>query len=342
VSDRDLDTLVESRSGTTCALGCVVAADEVPALLEQLDAHPSLKLSVLWVMDGGPAMPAVQLPGGGDVRLCERLDDLVDGCADVDVIVVSERYDLMVRDTAFAVIELALHSVPLRRLSELLASPATITRTARHDLELVKAVIGTVDATSRGRRVKRVLDAVLALVGLVFVAPLLVLIAAAVRLDSPGNPFLVQERLGRRREPFRCLKFRTMYKDAERLTGPVWTTPDDKRITRVGRFLRKSRLDELPQLWNVLRGDMSIVGARPIRKHFADQIADILPFYDLRFVEKPGLTGWAQVKFKYSASIEEQITKFFYDFYYIRHRNIMLDFYIMWLTVWEMMRMRGA
>jgi lipopolysaccharide/colanic/teichoic acid biosynthesis glycosyltransferase len=132
-----------------------------------------------------------------------------------------------------------------------------------------------------------------------------------------------------------------MCEDAERQTGPVWATANDPRITRVGRFLRKSRMDELPHLINVLRGQMSIVGTRPIRDYFADQLAELIPFYDLRFLEKPGLTGWAQVKYRYSSSFTEQIEKFYYDYYYIRNRSIFLDLYIMLITVAVMVRMKG-
>jgi lipopolysaccharide/colanic/teichoic acid biosynthesis glycosyltransferase len=151
----------------------------------------------------------------------------------------------------------------------------------------------------------------------------------------------VQERLGCWRRPFSCLKFRTMCQDAERLTGPVWAAANDPRITRVGWFLRKSRMDELPQLINVLRGEMSLVGTRPIRGYFAEQLADIIPFYDLRFLEKPGLTGWAQVKYRYSSSFTEQIEKFYFDYYYVRNRSLALDLYIMFLTVAVVVRMKG-
>ena len=138
--------------------------------------------------------------------------------------------------------------------------------------------------------------------------------------------------------PFPCFKFRTMCEDAERHTGPIWSHADDPRITRVGRFLRKTRMDELPQLFNVLRGEMSLVGPRPIRQHFADQLAESIPFYDLRFLEKPGLTGWAQVNYGYAASLNEQETKFSYDYYYIKHRSTALDLYIILSTPMAILR----
>jgi lipopolysaccharide/colanic/teichoic acid biosynthesis glycosyltransferase len=180
----------------------------------------------------------------------------------------------------------------------------------------------------RGRRIKRALDLIIAGLGVLLTAPLMLLIAFMIKLDSPGSVLFVQERLGRGRVPFPCFKFRTMREDAERHTGPIWSQADDPRITSVGRFLRKTRMDELPQLFNVLRGEMSLVGPRPIRRHFADQLAESIPFYNLRFLEKPGLTGWAQVNYGYAASLSQQETKFLYDYYYIRHRSTALDLQI--------------
>jgi lipopolysaccharide/colanic/teichoic acid biosynthesis glycosyltransferase len=184
----------------------------------------------------------------------------------------------------------------------------------------------------RGRRIKRALDLIIAGLAVLLTAPLMLLIALMIKLDSPGSVLFVQERLGQARVPFRCFKFRTMCEDAERHTGPIWSHADDPRITRVGRHLRKTRMDELPQLFNVLRGEMSLVGPRPIRQHFADQLAERVPLYDLRFLEKPGLTGWAQINYGYAASLSEQETKFLYDYYYIRHRSTALDLYIILST----------
>ena len=190
----------------------------------------------------------------------------------------------------------------------------------------------------RGRRIKRALDLIIGGLGILLTAPLMLLIAFMIKLDSPGSVLFVQERLGRGRVPFPCFKFRTMCKDAERHTGPIWSHADDPRITRVGRLLRKARMDELPQLFNVLRGEMSLVGPRPIRQHFADQLAERVPLYDLRFLEKPGLTGWAQVNYGYAASLSEQETKFLYDHYYIKHRSTALDLYIILSTPMAIVR----
>ncbi len=180
---------------------------------------------------------------------------------------------------------------------------------------------------------KRACDVVGASLGLLVAAPVMALIALAVRLESEGPALFAQERLGRRRRPFVCLKFRTMVQDAERLSGPRWASEDDPRITRVGRVLRKLRLDELPQLVNVLRGDMSLVGPRPIRAHFADRLTKSIPFYEARFSATPGLTGWAQVRQGYSGSELEQAQKFRHDLYYLENASLALDAYVVLKTV---------
>jgi len=156
-------------------------------------------------------------------------------------------------------------------------------------------------------------------------------IAAAIRLNSPGSVFYRQERMGLDRRPFMVLKFRSMHEDAERDTGPVWTRENDPRRTAVGTFLRRFSLDELPQLWNVLRGEMSLVGPRPERPFFVEQFKEKVPQYMLRHKVKSGLTGWAQVNgWRGDTSIEKRIE---YDLYYIGNWSVSLDFKILWLTV---------
>jgi lipopolysaccharide/colanic/teichoic acid biosynthesis glycosyltransferase len=183
------------------------------------------------------------------------------------------------------------------------------------------------------RRAKRVMDLLLASALLLLLCPLMLLIIFAIRLESRGPAIFVQERLGRDRQPFRCLKFRSMQQHAERLTGPIWASLNDPRITRVGRFLRATKLDELPQLINVLKGEMSLVGNRPIRAHFADLLAQTIPFYDLRFAVAAGLTGWAQLEVDYARSVEGQLAKFRSEIVYISRCSILLDLMILLRTI---------
>lgn len=190
-------------------------------------------------------------------------------------------------------------------------------------------------------KLKRVLDIVLSGVGLLLTSPVLLAVAVAIKRDSIGPVLFRQERLGYNERPFTLIKFRTMVDDAEKQCGPRWSSADDPRVTLVGRLLRKTRLDELPQLVNVLKGEMSFVGPRPIRKYFADLLADQFPFYRLRFMVKPGLTGWAQVNGDYAGSVDGQRNKLEYDLYYIQRRSILLDLYIFLKTVQTVLFQKG-
>jgi Undecaprenyl-phosphate glucose phosphotransferase len=179
--------------------------------------------------------------------------------------------------------------------------------------------------------VKRALDIVLSAGGLALLSLPLAVIALVVRMTSRGPVFFRQERTGLDGKPFTIFKYRSMYDDAERDTGPVWARHDDPRVTPLGRFLRRSNIDELPQLWNVLRGDMSIVGPRPERPHFVEQFRHKIPSYMLRHKVKAGLTGWAQVNgWRGNTPLEKRIE---YDLYYIENWSVRLDLKIMWLTL---------
>jgi len=191
---------------------------------------------------------------------------------------------------------------------------------------------------------KRIFDILAAVCGLILSLPLTVISAVVVKLESPGDPVLYhQERVGLNGEPFTIHKFRTMRSDAEAKTGPVWSAGDhDPRITRVGHFMRKTRLDEIPQLWNVLLGDMSLIGPRPERPSFVEQLTRQIPFYGQRHVVKPGVTGWAQVRYSYGASVEDAIEKMQYDLYYVKHMSLMFDLMIALETIKTVVLRRGA
>jgi exopolysaccharide biosynthesis polyprenyl glycosylphosphotransferase len=201
--------------------------------------------------------------------------------------------------------------------------------------------LGEQRAFSRGYALaKRGLD-LLAAAGLgLAVLPTLPLIVLAIRLDSPGPVLYTQNRVGLGGRVFRIYKFRTMRQDAER-HGAVWASERDPRVTRVGRFLRLTRIDELPQLWNVLRGDMTLVGPRPERPEFTTDLAATLPGYDKRHAVKPGLTGWAQVCYRYASSVRDTKIKVEYDLYYIKHASLWLDLKILWRTIGVVLGMRG-
>jgi sugar transferase (PEP-CTERM system associated) len=180
---------------------------------------------------------------------------------------------------------------------------------------------------------KRTFDLVVASVGLLLAAPVMAIVAVLVRLTSPGPALYSQRRVGKDGVEFTIYKFRSMRADAEAKTGAVWATAGDPRVTTFGRFLRRSRLDELPQLWNVVIGDMSFVGPRPERPEFVADLTRQIPFYGQRHVVRPGLTGWAQVRHSYGASVEDALQKLQYDLFYVKHMSPAFDLLIVFETV---------
>jgi exopolysaccharide biosynthesis polyprenyl glycosylphosphotransferase len=188
-------------------------------------------------------------------------------------------------------------------------------------------------------RVKRLTDIVLSCLCLLVFSPLFLLSVCLVKAAGKGGILYRQERLGMRRRPFTCYKFRTMVENAEELSGPVWSTEDDRRVTRLGKFMRKWRLDELPQLFNILKGEMSFVGPRPIREHFALQMAEKVPFYWLRYDVKPGVTGWAQANESYA--VPDGLDAFQYELFYIQNMSLFLDLLTVFKTVQMVFRGEG-
>jgi lipopolysaccharide/colanic/teichoic acid biosynthesis glycosyltransferase len=183
------------------------------------------------------------------------------------------------------------------------------------------------------RMIKRTNDIFLAASLLVLLSPIIFLAAGAIRLDTPGSIFFSQQRVGERRRIYRMHKFRSMIEEAEKLCGPVWAEEDDPRITRVGRVLRRLRIDELPQLWNVLKGEMSLVGPRPERDCFVKELDRLVPYYGERFLVKPGISGWAQVNYGYGASVQDAVEKLNYDLFYVKNMSILIDFLVMLKTI---------
>lgn len=189
--------------------------------------------------------------------------------------------------------------------------------------------------------VRRASDIALSLLLLLFTLPIILLAAACITLDSSGPVFYRQERVGLCGRLFTLYKFRSMRIDAE-TTGPVWAAQRDARVTRVGAVMRMTRIDELPQLLNVLRGEMSFIGPRPERPHFVEKLAEVVPNYRARAQVKPGVTGWAQVNYPYGASVDDARMKLSYDLYYVKHRNLMLDVLILFSTVRVILFQEGA
>ncbi|MDY6845023.1 MAG: TIGR03013 family XrtA/PEP-CTERM system glycosyltransferase, partial [Thermodesulfobacteriota bacterium] len=183
------------------------------------------------------------------------------------------------------------------------------------------------------KTLKWILDTVVSVIGLVLCSPLIIISIVLIKIDSPGPAFFKQERVGKNDKVFNLLKFRSMKCDAELDTGPIWAQTSDNRITRVGKIIRKTRIDEIPQLFNVLRGDMSLVGPRPERPFFIEKLEKEIPYYTQRHSTKPGITGWAQIKYSYGASVEDATEKLKYDLYYIKNMSILLDLVIIFETI---------
>jgi exopolysaccharide biosynthesis polyprenyl glycosylphosphotransferase len=193
-----------------------------------------------------------------------------------------------------------------------------------------------------GKIVKRGVGIILSVIGLIATLPLSLLTAFLIKLDSKGPVLYSQMRCGEGEKPFRLYKFRSMIAEAESEHGAVWAEADDPRITRVGRFIRKLRIDEIPQLWNVLKGDMSFVGPRPERPEFVNQLKATIPYYEQRMNVKPGLTGWAQVCHHYGSSVEDAREKLQYELFYIKNMNMFFDLTIMLHTIKIVVLGRGA
>lgn len=192
--------------------------------------------------------------------------------------------------------------------------------------------------SSRGRQARisgiarNIVHRIVAMIGGLLSIPFAIVTAILIKIESPGPILYKQERVGKNGQPFVLMKFRSMRTDAEK-AGPVWASKDDDRTTRVGKIIRKLRIDEIPQFWNIFRGEMDFVGPRPERQHFVSQLAQEIPYYEQRHLISPGLTGWAQIKYPYGASIEDARQKLQYDLYYIKNQSLVLDGIILFETI---------
>ena len=191
------------------------------------------------------------------------------------------------------------------------------------------------------KKLKRLLDIIVSLLILTISLPVIIVSMITIKLDSKGPIFFKQDRSGMNGKMFKILKFRSMFKDAEKYTGPIWSSKGDPRVTRVGKLLRKLRIDEIPQMFNVLKGEMSIVGPRPERPFFVEKLSEEIPYYKRRLKVRPGITGWAQVKHKYDESIEDVKIKLRYDLFYIENMSLRMDFKIIMRTIFVVLFGQG-
>jgi len=190
--------------------------------------------------------------------------------------------------------------------------------------------------------VKRIVDLLLSIVLLIILMPLILVTTVLIKLNSKGPVIFSQERVGEKRKGYKIFKFRSMVDNAEKMSGPVWASDDDDRITRVGAVIRKLRIDEIPQLWNVLKGEMSFVGPRPERDFFVKELEEAIPYYGERFTVKPGITGWAQVSYGYGASVDDAKEKLKYDLFYTKNFSLLMDLMIIMRTIKIVLFGKGA
>jgi sugar transferase (PEP-CTERM system associated) len=284
-----------------------------------------------------------------DDDIVVRQHDILGGVSDIDRLVGDKKVDRIVVGLSDRRGHLPIAALLRAKLSGVRVEDATTTyerltgKILIDDLKPSWLIFSDGFRASRWTRfIKRMLDLSLALIGVIVASPLMLLTAIAVQLDSAGASLYSQQRVGENGRIFKMYKFRSMRIDAEEAGMPLWASDADPRITRVGRFIRLTRLDELPQLWNVMNGDMSFVGPRPERPFFVEQLAREIPFYTQRHAVKPGLTGWAQVKYQYGSSIEDATEKLRYDLYYVKHLSIFFDLTIVLDTVKVILFGKGA
>ena len=298
---------------------------------ELMERRQALGVDIVGFIDADPG-GATARPEDG-VRVIGRIEDIPDivRSRSVDRVVVSLA-DARGKLPMDKLLEMKLQGVTFDHLASVYEEFTG--KIAVENLRPSWLIFSSGFHDTRARRAaKRAIDVLAAGIGLIVAAPIMAVVAVLVRVTSPGPVLFRQTRVGQSSRPFTLYKFRSMRADAEALTGPVWAQPGDVRVTRLGKVLRMSRLDELPQLWNVLIGEMSLVGPRPERPEFVEQLTREIPFYGQRHVVRPGVTGWAQVRYKYGATKEDALEKLQYELYYIKNMSLALDLVIMFHTV---------
>jgi len=310
-------------------------------IYDRLNEKIEMSLRVAGYLDDGTEAPDGMKPPAGLIRLGE--------IADLEAAVEKVKPERIVVGMAERRARLPIYELLDLRLSGIHVEEAAVlyescfgrvsTRNLRPSQLIFSSDLGPSPASVQ---LQKLYSFALALFGALVTLPLIALAAVLVRITSPGPVLYRQARVGLNGKIFHVLKFRSMYVDAEARTGAVWATKNDPRITPLGRYLRKFRIDELPQFWNVLRGDMSFVGPRPERPEFVQALSEKIPFYRQRHCVLPGITGWAQINHKYGDMIEDTITKLEYDLYYIKNISFAMDIYIVLNTLKTVILGRGA
>jgi exopolysaccharide biosynthesis polyprenyl glycosylphosphotransferase len=318
----------------------IVGANKAGAVIaEELERMKNPTIDVVGYISETPAQqsPDAKLPVlGGSSALCLLAQQ---GTIDMIIMAIDYKVNTELFQQAIEAAQLGVSLVPMSVAYERISGKIPVEHVG--DQWFLALPLETV-ASPFYLCWNRALDLVFGLIGTLLLLPIFPIVALMIALDSRGPIFYAQERLGYQGKKFSIYKFRSMYTNAEREGAATWAKQSDKRVTRVGRILRATHLDELPQVFNILRGEMSLIGPRPERQEFVTELEKTIPFYRCRLVVKPGLTGWAQVKYRYGSSRHDALVKLQYDLFYIKHRSFTLDILIMLRTVWEVIFCRGV
>jgi len=313
-------------------------SDRARELFDMVEKHPALGYRVVGFVKPDYASGSDEYKG---VKVLGNIDTIQRTIAEYDVREVLIALDSSEHDKLLRVIERCnSQQIGLKILPDLYDIISGQARTNQiYGFPLIEIMPQLMPAWEKSA--KRLIDIVVSLLILLLFLPLSILIAILIRLESKGPIFYIQDRVGKDGRIFRMLKFRSMYHEAEKHSGPVWANRRDPRVTKVGRLIRKPHFDEIPQLINVLRGDMSLVGPRPERPYFVEHLSKEIPIYYRRLKVRPGLTGWAQVKYKYDESVEDVKVKLSYDLFYIENMSLRMDMKILLATIYPVLLGKG-
>jgi len=305
---------------------------------DQILEHPALGLDVVGYVAINPNNLQKSFNNVNSLGLLDNLIEIVNNTNSKEVIIALEKEDHDLLVDIISKLEnkgIGLKIVP--DLYEILSGQA---RTSQiYGIPLIDIMPELMPEWEK--KLKRMMDIVISFLILVLTFPILILTMIAIKFDSEGPVFFRQERIGMGGKRFRIVKLRSMFKDAEKFTGPVWSQKHDPRVTRVGRIIRRLRIDEVPQMYNVFKGEMSLVGPRPERPYFVETLSKEIPYYQRRLKVRPGITGWAQVKHKYDESVEDVKIKLRYDLFYIENMSLRMDFKILTRTIFVVLFGKG-
>ncbi len=305
---------------------------------DQVNEHPSLGLDIVGYVSIKELSQHINYNGTQILGKVSSLPEIIDKYDAKEIIIALEKED---RDELVEIIAICEpKNVGLKIVPDLYEILSGQARTSQlYGIPLIDVMPQLMPEWEK--KIKRLLDIIVSLIILIVTLPVTLITAVVIKLDSEGGIFFKQERCGINGKIFKIYKFRSMKKDAEKTTGPVWSQKDDPRITRVGKFIRKVRIDEIPQMMNVLNGEMSIIGPRPERPFFVEKLSQQIPYYKRRLKVRPGITGWAQVKHKYDETIEDVKIKLRYDLFYIENMSLRMDFKILFRTIFVVLLGKG-